>query len=87
MNTMLSILERMRPIYAEYFLKNRNEDLMELTFVAKQILLKMNKSAEVVDMFINLLKEKLHVVPINIEEQATRILTTLLFEKMGHKLL
>lgn len=81
-NTMLTILEKMHPIYAEYFEKNRNEDLYELSFIAKQILLKMNKSAELIDMFVNLLKEKISSVPFEIEAQATTILTNLLFEKI-----
>lgn len=83
-NTMLTILEKMRPIYAEYFAKNRNEDLFELSFVAKQILLKMNKSAEATDMFIHVLKEKINSVPAEIEEQASIILTNLLFDIMGN---
>lgn len=80
---MLTILQRMLPIYVEYFQKNRKEeDLSELTFVAEKILRKMNKSLEAIEMFNYLLKEKFHFQQSKIEEQATSILTSLLIEKM-----
>ena len=82
---MLALLQRMLPIYAEYFRKNRKEDLYELSFIAEKILLKMNKSPEGIHMFYDLLKEKIQFQHSKIEEQATSILTGLLFEKMDGK--
>ena len=82
---MLTTLEKMLPLYTEYFQKNRKKDVFELSFVAKQILLKMNKSQEEIDKFISLLKEKIDLQPAEIEEQATCVLTNLLFEKMESK--
>ena len=82
---MLMTLKKMLPLYSEYFQKNRKKDAFELSFVAKQILLKMNKSQEETDMFINLLKEKMNTQATEIEEQATHVLTNLLFEKMESK--
>jgi hypothetical protein len=81
-HTMLANLERMQPIYAEYFQKNRKAELTELTFVAEKILLKMNKSKEAVEMFVKVLEEKAHSLHSHIEQQATSVLTDLLFEQM-----
>lgn len=84
-HTMLSILERMQPIYAEYFQKNRKDKLTELIFVAEQILRKMDMSKKAIELFCQVLEQKIQILPSNIEQQATFVLTNLLFEKMNIK--
>ena len=75
----------MQSIYTEYFQKNRTDDVTELSFVAEKILLKMNKSQKAIDLFIDVLKEKVHLPQGKIEGQATVLLTNLLFENINNK--
>ena len=85
MDNLLSILKKMQSIYTEYFQKNRTDDVTELSFVAEKILLKMNKSQKAIDLFIDVLKEKMHLPQGKIEGQATVLLTNLLFENINNK--
>lgn len=85
LHRMLIMLERMLPIYREYFQNNRKEDVIELSFVAEKLLLKVNKSPEVTAMFIQLVNEKIHVQQSKIEEQASSVLTRLLFEQLENR--
>ena len=85
MDNLLSILKKMQSIYTEYFQKNRTDDVTELSFVAEKILLKMNKSQKAIDLFIDILKEKVHLPQGEIEGQATVLLTNLLFENINNK--
>ena len=80
--TMLSILERMQSIYAEYFRNKQKSKLEELTFVAEKILLQINKSEAAIDLFTNVLADKIHLPHFSIEQQANSILSSLLLEQI-----
>lgn len=79
-NQMLSILQRMQPIYVEYFQKNRKSGPTELLFVADHIMFQLNKSLEEKVMFVGLLEEKMYFPLKQIEQEANKILTSLLIE-------